>query len=561
MSLTKKILLMMSLGGFGAAIVFSVYMFFSSRYKALSDSQKAGEIMLGQNVELINSYSDLFMGEWEQSFDKKQVLNKWNPIFKNLIKTISKDNPNGPQIKLHSNSNLDDLSALGAEVKSIPEVHTKTVKADYETMTITFPMKTKSQKGCKTCHYANKKGVDWTIDNIAQTQDVSLGSIQIALDQGHIGKEVLTQTLQFLVFVLVALSAVISIVFILLKRFVIYPLTRLSGDLNQSSQEVQNVSVKLEVTSEDMLNSSVEQSDATQLTASSMDEISAMIQKNAESAEKSRELALNSQEVTKQGKDKIAEMISTINDISQSNTQMTEEMQNNNKEMTEVVEVIQHIGEKTKVINDIVFQTKLLSFNASVEAARAGEHGKGFSVVAEEVGNLAEMSGKSAKDITDILEGSIDKVQRLVESTKKKMEDLITSSRDKVERGITVANECGSSLDEIFENVEIVNNMVDEIASASSEQSIGVSEVTKAVGKLDQLTQKNSTLSRTTSDAAKQLNMDCKDLDNIVLGLTDLIGNDVQAISDSLSEEDQEVDDILGDVDEAQTSEKADPLD
>ena len=72
--------------------------------------------------------------------------------------------------------------------------------------------------------------------------------------------------------------------------------------------------------------------------------------------------------------------------------------------------LISEIGNKTKVINDIVFQTKLLSFNASVEAARAGEHGKGFSVVAEEVGNLAHMSGNSAKEITQLLESSINRV-------------------------------------------------------------------------------------------------------------------------------------------------------
>jgi methyl-accepting chemotaxis protein len=71
-----------------------------------------------------------------------------------------------------------------------------------------------------------------------------------------------------------------------------------------------------------------------------------------------------------------------------------------NEQMSEIVKVIQEIETKTKVINDIVFQTKLLSFNASVEAARAGEQGKGFAVVAEEVGNLAQMSGNAAKEIS-----------------------------------------------------------------------------------------------------------------------------------------------------------------
>ena len=65
--------------------------------------------------------------------------------------------------------------------------------------------------------------------------------------------------------------------------------------------------------------------------------------------------------------------------------------------------IIQEIEDKTKAIDEIVFQTKLLSFNASVEAERAGEHGRGFSVVAQEVGNLAQLSGKSAAEINEIL--------------------------------------------------------------------------------------------------------------------------------------------------------------
>ena len=77
------------------------------------------------------------------------------------------------------------------------------------------------------------------------------------------------------------------------------------------------------------------------------------------------------------------------------------------------------------MINDIVFQTKLLSFNASVEAERAGEHGKGFAVVAQEVGNLATMSGESAEEITKILDESVKMVQKLVSSNQVEIEKLV----------------------------------------------------------------------------------------------------------------------------------------
>lgn len=100
-------------------------------------------------------------------------------------------------------------------------------------------------------------------------------------------------------------------------------------------------------------------------------------------------------------------MIHSITEISESNDRIMSQVADGNRKISEIVQVISEIGNKTKVINDIVFQTKLLSFNASVEAARAGEHGKGFAVVAEEVGNLAQMSGNAAKEISDMLNGSV----------------------------------------------------------------------------------------------------------------------------------------------------------
>lgn len=84
-------------------------------------------------------------------------------------------------------------------------------------------------------------------------------------------------------------------------------------------------------------------------------------------------------------------------------------MKTSNAEVKELVGIINGISERTKVIDEIVFQTKLLSFNASVEAERAGEHGRGFAVVAQKVGNLAQMSGKAAQEISSILKQSIEK--------------------------------------------------------------------------------------------------------------------------------------------------------
>jgi methyl-accepting chemotaxis protein len=194
-------------------------------------------------------------------------------------------------------------------------------------------------------------------------------------------------------------------------------------------------------------------------------------------------------------------MINSMRDINESNAQIGE-----------IVKVIREIDSKTKVINDIVFQTKLLSFNASVEAARAGEHGKGFAVVAEEVGNLAAMSGGAAEEISSLLESSIQKVESIAGLTK-----------TKVEGGTVVAQDCGSVLDDIVKSVTSVTKMAGEISSACTEQSQGVQEITKAMNQLDQMTQQNAATSEEAASAAEELSAQAESLNSLVRTLTQAV--------------------------------------
>ena len=200
-----------------------------------------------------------------------------------------------------------------------------------------------------------------------------------------------------------------------------------------------------------------------------------------------------------------------------------EQINESNKEMEDIVKVITEIGTKTKVINDIVFQTKLLSFNASVEAARAGEQGKGFAVVAEEVGNLAAMSGAAAIEISSMLDSSIQKVEGIVKNSKEKIGRLITDGKKNVEIGTTVANNCGTVLNDIVLSVASVSKMVKEISSASQEQAQGVHEITKAVAQLDQVTQQNTANSAESSRAAGDLSNQAEMLSSLVQELVQAI--------------------------------------
>lgn len=289
-----------------------------------------------------------------------------------------------------------------------------------------------------------------------------------------------------------------------------------AGEIFEKSNEVAHISSTLS-------SAATQQAASLQETVSSIDEISAMISRNSDAAQTSSQMSDRSTKVAQEGKEKVGLMMESIHSIAKGNNEIIDQMQKSNREISEIVNVINDISLKTQVINDIVFQTKLLSFNASVEAARAGEHGKGFAVVAEEVGNLAAMSGKAATEITDMLSKSTKQVTEIIGSSKLLMDSLITQSKSKVDQGTITAEGCAKSLDEILSNVSSVNEMVLEISTASKEQSTGVIEVNKAMSELDHVTQQNSSSAQLSSEAAVHLNSQVERLHQVVLEISNIV--------------------------------------
>lgn len=300
-------------------------------------------------------------------------------------------------------------------------------------------------------------------------------------------------------------------------------LLNIANRIADGSINISDASGKLSDHSTSLSSATSEQASSLQETVASLNEISAMINKNTDASQTSKELSSKSRSAAELGKGTINKMIDSIDDISQANSEIINQMNKNAAEIQEIITVIKEIEDKTKVINDIVFQTKLLSFNASVEAARAGEHGKGFSVVAEEVGNLAQHSGDAAKQIEEMLVQSVNRVEAIARNTDAKVQDLIAKGTSKVEHGKNVANQCDSALGEILGHVNKLDNMIEEIAIASVEQSQGVQEITKAMSELDKVTKQNSMIAHETSLNTQSLNEQAKGLKDISISLTDLI--------------------------------------
>jgi methyl-accepting chemotaxis protein len=135
------------------------------------------------------------------------------------------------------------------------------------------------------------------------------------------------------------------------------------------------------------------------------------------------------------------------------------------------------------------------------------------------VGNLAQMSGNAAKEISTLLESSTQKVEAIVEETKTKVSSLMVDGKAKLEEGTGVAKQCSEILGEIVKNVSSVSQMSSEIATASEEQSRGVHEITKAMGQLDAVTQTNAATSEEAASSAEELSAQAEALKALVMDL------------------------------------------
>ncbi len=289
-------------------------------------------------------------------------------------------------------------------------------------------------------------------------------------------------------------------------------LEAMGDQLGSSSDRLGSAARQINGTSVELASSSTEQATALQETVSALDEVGSMVSKNAENARLSAQAASENQETAQKGKEAVQQMVYSIEEISRTHDEILSHIEASNREISGIVQVINEIGQKTRVINDIVFQTKLLSFNASVEAARAGEHGKGFAVVAEEVGNLAQLSGNAAKEISGMLDASTQRVERIVKDTQSRIEHVVATGRNQVQSGTQTARRCDEVLDLILKSAEDMARMVSEISVASQEQATGVKEIHKAMSQVDEVTQRTSTAASDSAESATHLSREAETL-------------------------------------------------
>ena len=245
------------------------------------------------------------------------------------------------------------------------------------------------------------------------------------------------------------------------------------GQVRNSSDSIATGSAQIASGNADLSERTEKQASNLEQTAASMEELTSTVRQNSETARQASQLASEANRVAEQGGQVVGQVVSTMDTISASSRK--------------IVDII-------AVIDGIAFQTNILALNAAVEAARAGEQGRGFAVVAGEVRTLAQRSAQAAKEIKALIEESVSEVSA----------------------GTRLVGEAGKTMAEIQQQVKRVNDLINEISAAGSEQSTGIDQVSQAVMELDQVTQQNAALVEESAAAAESLRQQAGQLSEAV---------------------------------------------
>ncbi|MFO1450820.1 MAG: methyl-accepting chemotaxis protein [Opitutaceae bacterium] len=283
------------------------------------------------------------------------------------------------------------------------------------------------------------------------------------LDQAMVSIEESTTRLRNLSLIAAVVVTLVSVLVVAaILRSLIEPMRQVTDRLTAGAGQTASISTQVSASSQSLAEGATRQAASLEETSASLEEISSMTQRNADHAGQAKGISAKACEAANAGVADMAEMRKAMQAIKDSGG--------------EISKIIQ-------TIDEVAFQTNILAINAAVEAARAGGAGAGFAVVADEVRGLAQRSAECARATAE----------RIADSVKKS------------DHGVRVVERVGASLTDLVTKSRQVDALVAEIATASHEQTQGISQLNRAVSEMDKVTQRNAASAEETAAAAEEL--------------------------------------------------------
>ena len=234
------------------------------------------------------------------------------------------------------------------------------------------------------------------------------------------------------------------------------------GEIHGSSQQVDASAQQVSSFAQSLSRGATEQATSIEELSTTMDDISAKIKETAE-------MSINASILSKESGSAVG--------------LSNEKMDEMSKAMQEITEKSQEISKIIKTIDDIAFQTNILSLNAAIEAARAGAAGKGFAVVADEVGNLAQKSAKAAQNTAGLIEETIDAVNK----------------------GAKITEETAESLSVVSQKTDKINEIIASISTASEAEANGIKQLSNGLDQIALVVQSNTSTAEESATASEEL--------------------------------------------------------
>jgi len=356
----------------------------------------------------------------------------------------------------------------------------------------------------------NDEWIDKTKDALTKIVDlngkIAKDSTQSALADGT--------RLQGLMAIMGAIGVIVSVVLgVVIAGSISRPIREIARQLSNGAAETTSASGQVSMASQSLASGSSEQAASLEETSSSLEEMSSMSKRNAENATHAKELAQDAHKSAEKAATDITIMTEAMEAVGKSSDQLRVAMGKIESSSGQISQIL-------KTIDEIAFQTNILSLNAAVEAARAGEAGAGFAVVADEVRALAHRSAEAAKQTALMIKESTDSSHQGKVVTEKVATDL--SHMAQASKRVT------DGLNEIVKKASEVDSVIAEIATAGKEQESGISQVNMAVSQMDKVTQSNAASAEETASAAEELNAQAEELKGAIERLLRLVNGGAQ---------------------------------